>query len=89
MEIERILITRFRTGSHSLAIEIGHYSNIPRENRMCKCNRNVQTVWHIFSECPLTIECGRRDFNDLNELFLDQNVHHSLLAISKVLKIPI
>ena len=89
MEIERILITRYRTGSHSLAIEIGRYSNTPRENRICKCNMNVQTVWHIFIECPLTIACGRRNFNNLNELFLDQNVHRTLIAISKVLKIPI
>lgn len=31
-ENERILISRYRTGSHSLAIEMGRFSNIPRQN---------------------------------------------------------
>ena len=34
LEAERILITRFRTGSHSLAIELGRYTNTPREHRL-------------------------------------------------------
>ena len=54
LELERELTTRFRTGSHSLAIETGRYSNIPRENRICSCGTGVQTVWHVFAECPLT-----------------------------------
>ena len=43
-EFERIHITRYRTGSHNLKIEKGRHSRIPRENRLCICNNNVQTV---------------------------------------------
>ncbi len=35
-ELERKIVTRFRTGSHSLNVELGRFSNIPRENRLCK-----------------------------------------------------
>ena len=35
MEIKRILVTRFPTGSHSMAVELGRYSAIARENRFC------------------------------------------------------
>ena len=40
-EIERILVTRFRTGSHSLAVELGRYSGITRDERYCVCGTNV------------------------------------------------
>ena len=43
-ENERILISRYRTGSHSLAIEIGRFSNIPREQRLRSCGQMVQTI---------------------------------------------
>ena len=33
LETERIIVTRFRTGSHSLLIELGRYYNIPRLER--------------------------------------------------------
>ena len=44
MEIEREIVIRFRTGSHSLAIELGRYANIPRENRVSKCGNFVQLI---------------------------------------------
>ena len=36
-ENERILISRFRTGSHSLAVELGRFSNTSGSNRLCAC----------------------------------------------------
>ena len=89
MEIERIRVTRFRTGSHSLAIELGRYSNIAPINRTCVCGLNVQSVWHIFMECPITVACCRRDYNNLREIFADDDVHKNILSISKALKLPI
>ena len=89
MEIERELVTRFRTGSHSLAIEIGRYSNIPRENRLCSCGLNVQTVWHIFNDCPITRTIVPTEYGDLKEAFEDGNIHSTLLAMTKKLKIQI
>ena len=55
LEGERTIITRFRTGSHSLAIELGRFSKVPRERRLCKCGNSVQTVMHVFNDCPLTV----------------------------------
>ena len=89
IEIERELITRFRTGSHSLAIELGRYSNIPRINRLCACGNSVQTVWHIFSECQLTREIVNQNYENLNEIFADANIHQKLFLVCTKLKIPI
>ena len=89
MESERELVTRFRTGSHSLAIETGRYSNTPRENRLCSCGLDVQTVWHIFSECPLTRTIVPREYDDLKDAFEDGNLHCTLLRMAKKLKIQI
>ena len=89
MEIERILVTRFRTGSHSLAIELGRYSATARENRLCLCRTNVQTVWHVFMECPITIGINHRNYRDIKEIFDDEIIHKKLLLISKALKLTI
>ena len=89
LEIERILITRYRTGSHSLSIELGRYSNIPRLERLCCCGNDIQTIWHIFSECPLTLSLVDRSYQNLQAIFLDENVHKHLLLITKKLNIPI
>ena len=88
MEVERELITRYRTGSHSLAVERGRYSSIPRENRVCVCEAGVQTVWHLFVECPLTREViGQQHYNCLADVFVDPDVHRKLLMICRELRI--
>ena len=89
MEIERILVTRFRTGSHSLAVELGRYSAIARENRFCLCRTNVQTVWHVFMECLITYGVNHINYRDIKEIFDDENIHRKLLLISKALKLSI
>ena len=89
MEFERELVTRFRTGSHSLAVETGRYSNIPRENRLCGCGEGIQTVWHVFAECPKTRHIVQMNYTNMHEIFEDENVHNVLLAITKELKIQI
>ena len=89
LESERQLLTRFRTGSHSLAVEIGRYANVSRENRLCRCSAGVQTVWHVFTECHLTRDLVQLEYNSLDEIFDDENVHNVLLAITKKLKIQI
>ena len=88
-EIERKVITRCRTGSHSLNIELGRFSNTPRENRLCKCGSGIQTIWHIFSEYPLTEDRFGINFVDLNDIFQSEHVHQYLLTLTKILKVPI
>ena len=87
-ENERILITRYRTGSQSLAIEIGRFSNTPRANRLCVCGDGVQTVWHIFPECQLTRTIVHKNYQSLHEVLDDRNLLSLLFLITKVLKIP-
>ena len=89
LEFERELVTRFRTGSHSLAVETGRYSNTPRENRLCSCGTGIQTVWHVFAECPSTRTVVQKNYESMNDIFEDENVHNVLLAITKKLKIQI
>ena len=88
-ENERILLTRFRTGSHSLAIETGRFSNTPRDNRLCSCGLNVQTVWHIFVECPLTRDIVRKRYVSLQEIFDDPSVHTMITSIARPLKLSL
>ena len=89
LEGERKLLTRFRTGSHSLAVELGRFKNVLRPNRLCKCKVGVQTVWHIFIDCPLTYPIHRRRFNNLHEVFEDHDIINLLLKITSLLKINV
>ena len=88
-ENERILLTRFRTGSHSLAIETGRFSNTPRENRLCLCG-SVQTVLHIFTDCPLTRDLlVNKPYVNLQSIFDDPHVHSLIVSIAKPLKLSL
>ena len=89
LESERKITTRFRTGSHSLNIEIMRYSNISRDNRLCACRESVQNIWHIFMECNMTIGIIRRNYANLEEIFDDENIHINLIKIANRLKIPL
>ena len=56
LEFQRVITTRYRTGSHNLRIETGRrVPNLKREERLCICNSGVQTVQHILLECPLMV----------------------------------
>ena len=71
-DFKRLAFTRLRTSAHSLAIETGRWSRIPRENRLCVCGI-VQTESHICIECPLSANLRSKfpnlNFTDMNELF--------------------
>ena len=54
IEFERVIMTRYRTGSHNLRIETGRRQpKVERENRLCKCGLEVQTLKHCLLSCPL------------------------------------
>ena len=55
LEFERVLLTRYRCGSHNLKIEVGRMCNptIPRDERLCKCNNGVQSLKHCLFDCVL------------------------------------
>ena len=56
IEPDRLLITRYRTGSHHLKIETGRWSCTERNLRICdKCNLDkLQSLNHMITECVLT-----------------------------------
>ena len=89
LEFERTLVTRYRTGSHCLAIEIVRMSNINRNDRVCACGVDVQTIWHITTQCPITRSLGYTNYHSLQEIFADDNIYYMLLSISNKLKIQI
>ena len=89
-ETDRLLLTRFRCGSHSLAIEKGRYSNVPREERLCSCGGDVQTILHCFTECPYTRHLfDGKEYATLSDVFLDEDICILLHKVCKVLKISV
>ena len=56
-EFQRVVMTRYRTGSHNLRIEKDRrFPNSKREDRQCACNMGIQTVKHVTMECPMLVE---------------------------------
>ena len=52
--MDRIIITRYRIGSHKLKIQTGRHQNQNVDERLCKCSTSVQTIDHVIFNCPLT-----------------------------------
>ena len=55
---------RVRVSSHHLAIEIGRWSRIPKDEPLCPCGQ-VQTESHILLEFPLS-EAIRQNSNHMD-----------------------
>ena len=58
-EYQRVSFSPLRLSAHSLAIETGRWSRIPRESRVYSCGEGVQTEAHVLAECEKT-EHSRR-----------------------------
>ena len=60
----KLALTRFRTSSHKLMIEIGRYDNTPREQRICQfCNMSkVEDEYHFLLVCPNYRDLRRKFF---------------------------
>ena len=71
-EFERVLVTKYRSGSHNLKIESGRMCNpiIPREERLCSCNTGIQSLYHCLFDCPLLAEVrGDYNYESIEEAF--------------------
>ena len=53
LEFSRIAFSRIRTSSHSLRIETGRWSRLPRKLRTCQC-RDIQTKEHVLLICSMS-----------------------------------
>ena len=55
LEYKRIALTRCRLSSHSLAVDRGRGSRLPREQRTCPLDKtSIQDECHVLCFCPLT-----------------------------------
>ena len=62
--------------------------NIARENRLFSCKNDVQTIWHVFTDCTFTLWIlGNQGYENLSDIFADERIH--LLSLTRMLKIPI
>ena len=89
-EKEQITISRYRCGSHNLIIETGRMCNpkIPREDRMCDCNTDVQTLYHCLFNFPLLEELYNDfTFTSIEEAMNLQNIATFFTKMEKILKI--
>ena len=72
IECERVMITRYRTGSHNLRIERDRFlPNSKREDRICLCGRSVQTIKHVILDCDL--------LNDLREKYEIEDLQNGIM----------
>lgn len=89
LEFERVLLSRYRCGSHNLKIEVGRLCNpkILREERLCKCNNGVQSLRHCLFDCVLLKEVyEEHDYSTIEEAFNSPKIV-DLLKIGKVLRV--
>ena len=53
-ESTRSIITKYRTGSHNLRIQVGRRNRENRGERLCTCGDNIQTLEHVLFNCRFT-----------------------------------
>ncbi len=88
-ELERIIATRYRTGSHNLRIETGRMRipKTPREDRTCICENDVQTLDHCIISCPLVKDIRPAQFTSVSKAFETPHISQFLLEMEHILKI--
>ena len=90
LEVERILTSRYRCGSHSLRIETGRLCNpfIPRDERHCSCNTGIQSLHHTLFDCPLIADLHEEyNFTSIEEALKREDISQFLLKMERKLGI--
>lgn len=89
LETDRIIITRYRTGSHHLKIETGRWSRIPRDQRNCICENGIQDIQHVLLNCQLLNNIRSQNINTIFEFFQQDTyvITEFLLKAENILKI--
>ena len=65
-EIDRIMLTKYRSGSHYYNVQKGRCINTRRNERLCPCGLGVLDISHILFTCILT--------SDIRQSFTHENV---------------
>ena len=92
LEFERILVTRYRSGSHNLRIETGQMCNpsLPREERICCCDTGIQSLCHVLFQCPLLNELyNEYAFTSIEEKFNRGNIAKFLIEMEQKLGVKV
>ena len=58
---------------HRLRIRTGRFEHLQRNQRLCRCGEEIQTLHHVLFNCTLTESLRRSNFNAINleEFFND------------------
>ena len=87
MERDRIILTKYRTGSHYLRINTGKHERLPQEKRLCRC-KQTQTLKHVILECEQLKNIRHTGYpKTLEEFFHDENAPMILRNIESTLKL--
>ena len=89
-ELDRIILSRYRTGSHNLRIESGRMAKPSelREDRLCLCTTDIQTLKHCLLSCPLLDELKESyGIDSIPEFMSDSGTAKYLLEMERKLEI--
>ena len=75
LESDRIIITKYRTGSHDLKIQAGRLTNTRRDMRLCACGNGIQTLDHVLSDCSIT--ANLRIIHDINNRNMNETMNNN------------
>ena len=90
LELDRIILTRLRTGSHNLRIESGRHHNLERAQQICKYNLEIQTLRHIIFDCVLLIDMRiNPTYTTLEEFFQWNGAAMYIMNAAKILKVKV
>ena len=87
----KIYITIFRLSNHKLLIETGRMvkpTPIPREERICLCNTDIQTLEHCLLTCPLLAHIRPSDnFSTVSDALENVKINFFLVDMEHILKL--
>lgn len=89
-ELDRIILTRYRTGAHTLAIERGRWTSpiTLRENRVCVCGNTIQSLKHCLLYCPLLANTRSIiDSSSLEKAINSNNIIQFISEMETILKL--
>ena len=83
-ELDRKIITKYRTGSHKLKIQAGRLTGEGRDHRLCSCGNDIQTLAHVLFICPLTADIRR--VQEIQSTELEEFFKNDFLKTASILK---
>ena len=72
-EYDRIINTKYRTGSHFLKIQTGRYTRIEQSQRLCECGQ-LQTLHHVIFECEKLDGLRPENIGNSLKVFFDNSI---------------